>query len=344
MHYAKSALAVLAVVGIVALVLGAAGPSAGVHVGSFFESAFAFDAAEGTFDRTLQVNGPVNLEVRTGSGSIDVRQGDSTSIVIHARVKARERDGRSAEDRLKDVIAHPPVEQNGNNVVIGHFDDRERGENVSISYEITAPAATHLVAHSGSGSQVIDGLQGPVEAKAGSGHLRINNIGGNVDAHTGSGGVEANNIAGSLRASAGSGSIRASNIGSAAAASSTTAANSANAASSGAANIDIDTGSGGIHLENVKGTLDARAGSGHISASGQMLGGWALRTGSGGVDVHLPNSAAFNLEAHTGSGSLSITPPITMQGTISRHDIRGAVRGGGPLLQVQTGSGGISVE
>lgn len=345
MQYVKSALIALTVICTVALVMAAGHgrDSGGLTVGDFVESAFAFDTAEGNFDRTLNVSGPVELNVRTGSGHIAVHQGSGGAVVVHATVKAHERYGKSAEERLKAVIDHPPIEQNGNTIEIGRFPDDEMGNNVSISYDITAPAQTRLSAHTGSGGQEIDGIAGPVEARAGSGHIRINNIGANVEAHTGSGGIDVNNVQGSLRVSAGSGTIRASNVG----ASGTGTAPSGTMAAmptSGAALIEADTGSGGIHLDNVKGRVDAKAGSGHISAQGEMAGEWTLHTGSGGVDVHLPNNAAFDLDAHSSSGGVSVQPPITMSGELSRRDIRGKVRGGGALLQIRTGSGGISVE
>ena len=330
MHYLKSLLAVVLVVGVVGLVAARA-PRDNGGGGSFLDGAWGFSSAQGVFDRTLNVSGPVDLEIRTGSGHISVRRGDSSAVVVHAIVKARDSYGRSAEERLQDIIKNPPIEQNGNSIVIGRFHDEERGNNVSISYEITTPAQTRLNSHTGSGGQDIDGVQGPVEAKAGSGSIHVNNVGGDVNAHTGSGGVDANNIQGGLRASAGSGTIRASNVGTA---SSNAMANT----------IDVGTGSGGIRLENVRGALRASAGSGHISAGGQMAGEWNLRTGSGGVDVRLPSDAAFDLEAHTGSGSLNINPPVTIQGQISRREIHGKVRGGGSLLYVHTGSGGIKVE
>ena len=38
--------------------------------------------AEGTFERTLAVNGPVDLSVRTGSGSIQIRTGSGQSVQV----------------------------------------------------------------------------------------------------------------------------------------------------------------------------------------------------------------------------------------------------------------------
>jgi hypothetical protein len=43
---------------------------------------------EGSFDRTLAVNGAVDLNVETGSGRIEVRPGDTSSVRIHAVTRA----------------------------------------------------------------------------------------------------------------------------------------------------------------------------------------------------------------------------------------------------------------
>ena len=43
--------------------------------------------AEGSFDRTLHVTGPVDLEVTTGSGGIQVRAGDGNQVRVHGRIR-----------------------------------------------------------------------------------------------------------------------------------------------------------------------------------------------------------------------------------------------------------------
>ena len=46
------------------------------------------ERARGTFERTLTVNGPVDLSVRTGSGSIQVRTGGGDPVQIVGKVSA----------------------------------------------------------------------------------------------------------------------------------------------------------------------------------------------------------------------------------------------------------------
>jgi hypothetical protein len=136
-------------------------------------------AEEGHFDRTLQVSGAVELEVRTGSGTINVRTGDSSSVRIEGTIRSSHGwfDSGDAEKKIRYLESHPPIEQQGNIIKIGHVEDEELQRNVSISYEIVTPVATRLRSSSGSGEETVEGLKGPVEASSGSGNLRLANIG-----------------------------------------------------------------------------------------------------------------------------------------------------------------------
>jgi DUF4097 and DUF4098 domain-containing protein YvlB len=114
--------------------------------------------------------------------------------------------------------------------------------------------------------------------------------------------------------------------------------------SSSAADLDFQTGSGSIRVNDVRGALRAHTGSGTIELEGQPAGDWNMSTGSGGITVRLPAQAAFYLNAHTSSGSIHTDREVVMQGTVGRHDLRGTVNGGGFHLDLRTGSGSIRIE
>jgi lia operon protein LiaG len=78
---------------------------------------------------------------------------------------------------------------------------------------------------------------------------------------------------------------------------------------------------------------------------GAPTGSWKLNTSSGGITVRLPDGASFEVDAHTSSGSISTDFPITVQGVVAnRRELRGKVREGGPLLDLDTSSGSIRIE
>lgn len=298
-------------------------------------------AVEGHFERTLNVNGPVDLDINTGSGNITVRTGTSDTVEVRGRIRSTEWFGGHAEERVHRLESNPPIQQSGNTIHIGHIEDSELRHNISISYEVKVPPQTELKAHSGSGDQTIDGIRGPLEANAGSGGLRISNIGDAVRAETGAGGIDLEHIKGNVRAKTGSGSIRATDIAGGFDANTGSGHVSLEQAAPGA--VRVETGSGGMELRGVRGSLEARAGSGGIRIDGDPLGGWLVHTGSGSVHLRLPNDARFNLNAHTSSGSISMNHPVTVEGTLGRKEVRGKVRGGGVEVEVQTGSGDIEI-
>jgi DUF4097 and DUF4098 domain-containing protein YvlB len=282
-------------------------------VATLLLSTAAFADATGSFSRNLTVSGSPQIEIRTGSGNISVRTGLGDRVVVEGRIKANDNWGSSwfggsrlsADERVKRIEANPPIEQNGNNIVIGKIDDEEVRNNVSISYDVTVPESTRLESHSGSGSQRIEDIKGPVRANTGSGTIEIGQIGDEVDAQAGSGNVK---IAGAN------------------------------------GNVTARTGSGHITLHNIKSGLKASTGSGGIDADGDARGDWDLHTGSGGINVRTPSSAGFRVDAETGSGGVTIDKPVTMQGSISRRHIEGNVGNGGPTMHLRTGSGGIHIE
>src|SRR6187551_1139845 len=111
--------------------------------------------ATGAFDRTLTVTGPLDVEVRSGSGSIEVRTGSADRVEIHGRVRAGDwgvfRSSSSAQDRIRRIDASPPIEQAGNRVTVGRIDDEDLQNHVSISYTVVVPPETTLVSKTGSG-------------------------------------------------------------------------------------------------------------------------------------------------------------------------------------------------
>jgi len=289
-------------------------------------------AASGTFEQSLSIDEPFVLDVSTGSGSINIRTGSADQVVVTGHIKIHrgifsglfKRSAEEAQEMVHQFESDPPVSITDGRVLVGHIKDRAFKRNVTIDYEIVVPVDTEIKSHTGSGSQTITGVAGPVEAGTGSGKITLTDIGGAVDASSGSGAIRADGIAGAFKAHTGSGSVRLYQV--------------------APGDVVVTTGSGSSELRGVVGALHVRAGSGRIVVDGQQNGVWKLNTGSGSVRIDLPDNAAFELDAETGSGGIVIEHPLTVQGKISKKHLRGDVRGGGELLRVETGSGGIRIE
>ena len=281
----------------------------------------------GSFERTLAIDGPVELDVATGSGSIVVRAGDAGRAQIVGRIVVRRvlrRGDEDAEELVRRFENAPPVELAGGRLRVGQIDDHEYYRNVSISYEIQVPVETRVSSRSGSGSQTVSGVRGPVEVSTGSGALTLTDLGGDVDARTGSGSIRADGIAGGFQAQTGSGSV--------------------SLVQTAPGDVVISTGSGGSDVKGIEGALRIRSGSGSITAEGTQQGPWDLEAGSGSVNIRLPPDAAFDLDAEGHSGEVYTDHPVAVQRRIARGRLSGQVRGGGPLLRVRTGSGGIRIQ
>lgn len=281
---------------------------------------------QGTFDRTLQVSGPVDLEVLTRSGDVTIRAGSSGSVTIHGKIFVG--DHWLMGKREGDVHAieqNPPIRQEGNSI---HIDYLTEMHDISVDYEITVPADTTIRTKSGSGDQTIEGTHGNADVQTGSGDVKISNLTGEVHLQTGSGNVRAHEVSGALHAAAGSGDIE--------------------VGETGQGDVELRTGSGNITVRGIQGAFRGEAGSGDITAEGTQSGAWEIRTGSGNVQVRLPGNSAFDADISTSSGTIDVNSPIemTVQGRVNdtRKQIHGKVRGGGPLLSVKTGSGDIRVD
>jgi DUF4097 and DUF4098 domain-containing protein YvlB len=243
--------------------------------------------ARGQFERTLTVNGPVDLSIRTGSGSIQVRTGAADRVQIVGRISAGSwRDGLDPAERVKRVEAAPPMTQAGNVITLGDTRNDPLYRNVSISYELVVPPDTRLNTQTGSGSQTIGSLDGEVRAQTGSGSIRVERTGGSLHAQTGSGHIEAASVGGDVRAQTGSGSVEIRQI--------------------VRGDVSVQTGSGSVTLDlpqDAAYTLDAQTGSGSITTAqpltvqGRVRRNHVTGTVRGGGNT---------VRVRTGSGSIAI--------------------------------------
>jgi hypothetical protein len=269
--------------------------------------AVAFAQMSGSFERTLLVSGPVDLDVSTAAGRITIGTGRDGTVEVRGQIRGRTDrrvDRERVEQLVRELEENPPIVQTGNTIAIGDLRDGDRRERVSISYEIIVPVQTRAESRTGSGGQTVDGIAGPLEVHTGSGGLEVSNIGGDVRAQSGSGSVIVESVRG---------------------------------------DVDVRAGSGGIRAIAIEGDLNARTGSGGIAAEGTPRSEWSLRAGSGPLEVDVPDDAGFDLRAETNSGSIDSAHPIQIQGRLSRRRLEGRVRGGGIRLELKTGSGSIRI-
>jgi hypothetical protein len=257
-------------------------------------------ATEQTFERTLSVNGRLELSVATGSGNIHLTRGSGSQLHIVGHVKS---NWGGSDEKVREIAANPPIEQTGNIVRIGAR--HENLNHVSIDYEIQAPADAYLEASSGSGDVTDDAVGENAKLNTGSGNIHATGLRGNFTVGTGSGDIYAEqSSSGDVKAETGSGNIELRDLHGAVKAS--TGSGNIKAGGAPTASWKLETGSGNVELwvGDAPLTLDAESGSGSIHTDREMLtqgsndrhhvtgklngGGPTVRveTGSGDIRVH----------------------------------------------------------
>jgi len=312
---------------------------------------FGFTAGEtqaqaGSFERSYAIDEPIQLNIETDSGSINIRSGPPGHAEVsgHARPTRRflNRSSDKAEELVRRFEANPPVEFSGGRLSVGRNMDKEFRRHLVISYEVVVPATTDVRSRSDSGSQSISGINGSVKASADSGKVTLADIDGSVDASTDSGDVKLTNIGASAKASTDSGSIVADGI--AGAFEGRTDSGDVRLMQIAPGDVFVSTDSGNSDLRGIVGALRVDSDSGDVVVVGQQEGAWRLETDSGSVRISLPEDAAFKIDARSSSSEIYIDHPFTLQGKISNNRLIGDVRGGGSLLKIRTDSGDIRIE
>jgi DUF4097 and DUF4098 domain-containing protein YvlB len=280
---------------------------------------------QGSFQRNLQVSGPVRLEIDAGSSDITIHGGPAGQVSVSGKIHVSNGwlFGRRT-GRVEEVEQNPPIRQNGNVIRI----EDTHLNNISVDYEITVPANTPVQSHLGSGDLSIRDLNADLDLASGSGDLVLQHITGTIRSHSGSGDVRAEDVNGPLNAEASSGDIR--------------------VEERGKGDIELHTTSGNVEVRGVDGALRIEAGSGDITAEGRPSGNWEARAGSGNIHLSLPRDAGFQLDAKTSSGEWRIDHAVTMtvQGNLdsAQHAVKGTVGNGGPTITVHTGSGDVDID
>jgi len=144
-----------------------------------------------------------------------------------------------------------------------------------------------------------------LRANSGLGDIVVEALRGRVDAESGAGNVRVTGVAGEIRA---------------------------------------ESGLGDIEIRGARGSLRAKTGAGSIHVEGEPSETWRLDTGLGNVNVRLPQTAKFEIYARTGLGSIDTKHPLSVQGGFASSEVRGKVRGGGPLIDISSGAGSIHID
>ncbi len=296
-------------------------------------------SVSGSFERSLDVSGPIRLELSNVSGDVSIVGSADGRVRVHGDVRVSGFGFGSPQKRLDDLVSSPPVELKGDTLRVGKETTRLR--NVSISYAIEVPRDAEVNSASVSGSQLVRNVRGPVQAASVSGTVRGQGIGREVRLSSTSGTVTAEDCGDDVRATSVSGSVAVLN------AKGDVLAHSVSGnveIKNPGGRVDANSSSGSVEVRDADGDVKAHATAGRVTVQGNPSGNsyWDLKTVSGSVDIAVPSSASFHLSAGAVSGEIRAQVPIMIEEQ-GKHSLRAHMGDGGGRVEIHTVSGAIEV-
>jgi hypothetical protein len=275
---------------------------AAIAISSWAESV----PGRGSFERVLNVSGPVDLDVLSEIGGVVVTVGPSDSVRVQAVLTPQfgPLDLVEATRRIKEIEANPPIQQTGNRIRIGYSTDPKQLTRISMRLEVQVPHATAVRALTSSGGIEVSGLQADVHGESRSGRIIVADIKGNVTAKTQSGGIAVRSCQG---------------------------------------RVQVHNGSGAVEVTDLAGPIEATTGSGAIRLSQRQPAPIRARARSGAIKVRVAAGAGYDYLARSEKGEIFIAN-VHGNKAKNKRELTGKLGEGGPLVDVSTHSSSVSIE
>jgi putative adhesin len=293
------------------------------------------------FQKSFDAAGITTLDVSTIRGKINVVSGETDRVEIGGAVTIR--IGIDVPENPMEVVrriaANPPIEHVGDTVRLRPPADARDRKAVTVNYDVRVPPNTKIVTVSDSGETTLAGLTGGVDVRTQSGAIALQRIGGATTISTGSGVVFVQGTEGPLTVTTNSSAFTGRALGGDLHV--RTMSGAVNAGLEGPGDVEVETGSSAIQLRGVRGALSVATRSGHVAVEGKPDRLWAVSTGSSGIDVDVA-SPPLTLDVTSGSGSVRVDG-ATVNGSVSKRAVNGAIGSGGPPVRISTRSGSIRI-
>ncbi|OBA99232.1 hypothetical protein A5666_04020 [Mycolicibacterium fortuitum] len=246
------------------------------------------------------------IEIVSGTVHLAATDRDDTIVDIAPRDPERASDVRAAEQARIDF-------HNGTLVVTAGKKVLSLGRGGAVRVDIALPARSRLDLSSASAGVEAAGVYSDCRFASASGALRVATVTGNFKADTASGDVSIGDLAGNARIATASGDAVIDRID---------------------GDVKFQAASGSLTIGTLRGHAKHQTASGSVAVGDAVSGGLRAQTGSGEVEVGIPQGTAARLELKTHSGTV----------------VNGLQASEGPadgdetfMLQARTGSGDISI-
>jgi hypothetical protein len=181
------------------------------------------------------------------------------------------------------------------------------GNHINLKFDIQVPRQTSLELKTGGGDVRTSDLEGAMRLKTSGGDVEVSDVKGNVDGETSGGDMRIRQLSGDLMLHTSGGDIRASDVG---------------------GRVEIHSAGGDIEVGLVRGNAQ----------------GGEVETSGGEIIVALDPAVNLNLEASAGGGDVHSDLTLTITGTQSESNLRGALGKGGELLRLRSAGGDIHLQ
>ena len=328
-----------------------------------------FAQAQNSHKGFLYLNKPLSaeaiskVEAKTSGGGIEVTGVSPAEARIEVYVTENGHRGSYSKEEIQKMIANDydfSVTAAGNKLTA--IAKQKKGftnwnNSLSISYSIYVPVAcaTNLNTSGGGisisnlngeqhfntsgGGLEVKGLTGKIRGQTSGGGITVTDSKDDIDLETSGGGIEASSCSGQIRLNTSGGSIELNNL-----------SGNIRATTSGG-NVDAEkitgdlithTSGGNMSMTAMSGSLEASTSGGNIDVEILETGKYIKLSNSGGsVHLQMPKGKGLDLDIH---GDRIKTEGLSnFNGSMEKQSINGTVNGGGIPVDINAGSGGVTL-
>lgn len=314
--------------------------------------------------RSLAADKITNVVVKTSGGSIAVMGGNEAEAKIEVYVNA---NNNGDKELNRDEIARRLQEdydltiEVANNKVTAIAKAKKNNMNwkrsLSISFKIYVPkkVSTNLNTSGGSislgnlagsqnfgtsgGSLKLDNLSGEATGRTSGGSISVTNSKDNLYLTTSGGSITADKCSGNLKLGTSGGSLKLTNL------DGVIEANTSGGSINGnniAGSLNTHTSGGSIRLTDMMCSLETSTSGGRIDIAVKQFGKYLKISNSGGdIALNIPKNQGVDM--NFSARKINAGTVENFKGTLSDDEIKGKLNGGGIAVDVNAGSGRISL-
>jgi DUF4097 and DUF4098 domain-containing protein YvlB len=276
-----------------------------------------------------------HIQLYLGSGDVEIVPGDGSEVIIEATQYGLWLGDPLVVSESAETVQVTNESRPRFGLCIGRC---------GVYYHVTLPRNADVTAMMSSGDVDLTGAEGAISIETSSGDVEAHDIANGLTVRSSSGDVTLDHVGGQLDVQTSSGDVQ---LEEGQVDNAIVQTNSGDVKLEGVAgSLTLHSNSGDITVREAQdGLLDIQNSSGDVDYSGSLAsdGSFSVTASSGDVTLHLPETSDFTLEASTSSGDLR--NDFQLRGEQQEGNTRaGTVGAGGPLLQVSTSSGDITIE